>query len=176
MQTVTVSDIRPAVAMLEKTPGIFEALLRHLSVELLQWKPGPDRWSISEVLAHLADIEQVYGERVRLIMVENSPKLQKYDQTKAAAAGEYSRGLPLEHLARLTTLRGEIVLFLKGVPGSAGARTAIHSELGTITLAQLLNEWAGHDLGHLRQIAELYRANAFYPHSGPFQKYSNPKP
>jgi hypothetical protein len=40
----------------------------------------------------------------------------------------------------------------------------------------MLNEWANHDLGHLRQIAELYRANAFHPNSGPFMKYSSPKP
>jgi hypothetical protein len=45
-----------------------------------------------------------------------------------------------------------------------------------ITLSQMLNEWASHDLGHLRQIAELYRAHAFHPHAGPFQRYSNPKP
>jgi hypothetical protein len=48
--------------------------------------------------------------------------------------------------------------------------------LGNITLHQMLSEWASHDLGHLRQIAELYRARAFHPYAGPFQKYSNPKP
>ena len=63
-----------------------------------------------------------------------------------------------------------------GLPPSAGARTAVHSELGTITLAEMLNEWANHDLGHLRQIAELYRAHAFHPHSGPFMRYSHPRP
>jgi hypothetical protein len=48
--------------------------------------------------------------------------------------------------------------------------------MGTITLSQMLHELANHDLGHIRQIAELYRARAFYPNAGPFQKYSNPKP
>jgi hypothetical protein len=43
-------------------------------------------------------------------------------------------------------------------------------------LSEMLNEWANHDLGHIRQIAELYRARAFHPHSGPFMKYSNPQP
>ena len=63
-----------------------------------------------------------------------------------------------------------------GLPASAGARAGVRSELGTITLSEMLNEWANHDLGHLRQIAELYRAYAFHPHSGPFMKYSNPQP
>jgi len=39
-----------------------------------------------------------------------------------------------------------------------------------------MNEWAFHDLGHIRQIAELYRTRAFYEKSGPFQRYANPKP
>src|SRR5260370_14729793 len=65
---------------------------------------------------------------------------------------------------------------LTGLPASAGARTGVHSELGMVTLAHMLNEWASHDLGHLRQIAELYRAREFHPHSGPFIKYLNLKP
>jgi hypothetical protein len=42
--------------------------------------------------------------------------------------------------------------------------------------SQFLHELASHDPGHLRQMAELYPAHAFYPHAGPFQKYSHPKP
>jgi hypothetical protein len=176
MQTALATDIQPAVSLLEKTPVALETLLRDLPAELLQWKPGPDRWSVSEVLAHLADLEQVYSERVRRMIAENSPALERYDQVGASAAGEYSRGSALEHLARFAPPRRAIVAFLKSVPASAGARTAKHSELGVITLSQMLNEWASHDLGHLRQIAELYRAHAFHPHAGPFQRYSNPKP
>jgi hypothetical protein len=173
MQTAPASDIQPAVALLEKTPLLFETLLRDLPAALLQWKPAPDRWSISEVLSHLADIEQTYADRVRRMVAENSPALERYDQARAE---NYSQGTAVEHLARFGAIRRRIVLFLKSVPSSAGTRTGVHSELGTITLAQLLHEWAGHDLGHLRQIAEIYRAHAFYPHAGPFQKYSSPKP
>lgn len=176
MQTAPVTDIRPAVSLLEKTPLVLETLLGELPSTLLQWKPAADRWSISEVLAHLADIEQVYSQRVHRFIVEDSPALQKYDQARASAAGDYSKGSAAEHLARFTATRRAIVAFLKNVPASAGARTAQHSELGVIALSQMLSEWASRDLGHLRQIAELYRAHAFHPHSGPFQKYSNPKP
>jgi hypothetical protein len=45
-----------------------------------------------------------------------------------------------------------------------------------ITLEQMLNEWASHDLGHIRQIAELYRARAFHPHAGPFAAYQTLNP
>jgi DinB superfamily len=176
VQTAPASDIRPPVALLEKTPLLLETLLRDVPLGLCEWKPAPDRWSIAEVLAHLADLEQVYGARVRRLLAEDTPALQRYDQAGASAAGDYSRGSAVEHLTRFTATRRGIAALLRTLPASVGERTAKHSELGTITLSQMLHEWASHDLGHLRQIAELYRAHAFHPHSGPFQKYSNPKP
>lgn len=176
MQAASASEMQPAIALLEKTPRLLETLLCDLPGELLHWKPAPDRWSISEVLAHLAALEQVYAERALRMVTEDSPAIAKYDQVGAAARGEYSRGSAGENLALFTRTRRCTLALLVGLPDSAGSRIGIHSELDTITLAQMLNEWANHDLGHLRQIAELYRARAFHPHSGPFMKYSNPKP
>jgi hypothetical protein len=176
MQPAPASSIQPAISLLEKTPVLFETMLRDLSGELLHWKPAADRWSISEVLAHLSAQEHVYAERALRIVAEDSPTLQKYDQTGASTRGDYSRGSAGEHLAHFTRTRRCTLALLKGLPSSAGARPAVHSELGAITFSQMLNEWASHDLGHLRQIAELYRAHAFHPYSGPFQAYSNPKP
>jgi hypothetical protein len=168
--------MRPAIALLEKTPRLLETLLCDLPGELLHWKPAPDRWSISEVLAHLAALEQVYAERALRMVAEDSPALLKYDLAGATARGEYSRGSAGENLALFTRTRRSSLALLTGLPASAGMRTGAHSELGTVTLSHMLNEWANHDLGHLRQIAELYRAQAFHPHSGPFMKYSNLKP
>jgi hypothetical protein len=176
MQPASAIDIQPAISLLGKTPQLLETLLGDLPGELLHWKPKPHRWSISEVLAHLATLERVYAERVQRMVAENSPPLAKYDLDGAKAREEYSRGSAGENLAHFTRLRRSSLALLSDLPPSAGARTAVHSELGTITLAHLLNEWAHHELGHLRQIAELYRAHAFYPNSGPFMKYSNPQP
>ena len=176
MQPGSAIDVAPAVSLLGKTPQLLETLLGDLPGELLEWKPKPDRWSISEALAHLAALEQVYAERVRRIMAEDSPRLAKYDLDGAKARQEYSRGSADENLEHFTRLRRASLALLAGLPPSACVRIAIHSELGTITLAHLLNEWASHDLGHLRQVEELYRAHAFHPYSGPFMKYSNPQP
>jgi hypothetical protein len=99
--------------------------------ELLHWKPAPDRWSISEVLAHLAALEQVYAERMLRMIAEDSPALTKYDLAGAAARGEYSRGSAGENLALFTRTRRSTLALLTGLPASAGARTGVHSELGT---------------------------------------------
>jgi hypothetical protein len=169
-------SIQPALSLLEKTPILLETMLRDLPMELLRWKPAANRWSIAEVLGHLGDIELVYADRTRRMVTEEGPALQRFDPAATVATGDYVRGSATENLSFFIRTRRATVILLRSIPEDSGDREATHSELGRITLGQMLSEWASHDLGHLRQVAELYRARAFYPYSGPFQKYSNPKP
>jgi len=173
MQPVPVVPIQAPISLLEKTPGLLELLLRDLPQDLLQWKPAPDRWSIAEVLGHMAVIEQLYEQRARRIVVEESPSLPPYI---APPESELQQKPARQHLEKFVALRRAFVFYLHSVPSAAAARAGRHHELGTITLSEMLHELASHDLGHLRQIAELYRAHAFHPFAGPFQRYSNPKP
>ena len=149
---------------------------RILPHQLLHWKPAPQRWSISEVLAHMVEIEDLYAARVRRMLAEDAPKFLRYPQPDPDSPNAGTQGDTAEILARFVAMRRNNVAFLNSMPENSGARVGHHSELGLITLLQMLCEWASHDLGHIRQIAELYRARAFYPHAGPFQKYSHPKP
>ena len=167
------SLLQPPVSLLEKTPAILETLLRDVPEDILDWKPAPDRWSITEVLAHMLAIEQLYGDRAKRIVVDDNPALAKYFEPDESRLRKKATTL---YLKEFVTLRQAHFFFWHGIPSSAASRTGVHAEMGTITLLQLLNELANHDLGHLRQIAELYRAKAFYPHAGPFQRYSSPKP
>lgn len=171
MQHLSPAPIQAPISLLEKTPAILEILLRDLPQDLLQWKPASDRWSISEVLGHMVFIEKLYEQRARRIVLEDSPALIKSEpppdiQDKTAR----------QHLDDFVPLRRAFVFYLHSVPAALATRAGQHYELGTVTLSQMLHELANHDLGHLRQIAELYRARAFYPHVGPLRKYSNPKP
>jgi uncharacterized damage-inducible protein DinB len=168
-----VSTLQPAISLLEKTPPMLELLLRDLPEELLDWKPGAERWSVHEVLAHLLLIEQLYGDRAKRILVNDNPLLTKFVPPEEA---ELRKRTAHQHLGDFIAARRAHIFFWHSVPANAGARTAVHPEMGQITLHQMLNELANHDLGHLRQIAEIYRAKAFYPHAGPFQRYSSPKP
>jgi hypothetical protein len=166
----------PGVSVLEQTPIIIEKILLDAPQDALQWKPQMDRWSVSEVLAHLADVEVFFRERVRMMTVENDPLLASYDQNAAYAAGKYSGGLAREHLHHFCHERDRTLSMLRYLPVAAAARTGQHSEIGRITVAEQLNEWAFHDLGHIRQISELYRARAFYPRMGSFKQYYTVKP
>ncbi|HTZ47089.1 MAG TPA: DinB family protein [Verrucomicrobiae bacterium] len=173
MQPLSPATLQAPTSMLEKTPALLEILLRDLPEDTLQWKPAPDRWSINEVLGHLVAIERLYEQRARRIVLEDSPALPKYQPTPG---DEPPKKSTRQYIDEFVPLRRAFVIYLHSVPGSAAARTGLHYEMGLISLSQMLHELANHDLGHLRQIAELYRAYSFYPHGGPFQRYSNLKP
>jgi hypothetical protein len=125
------------------------------------------------VLAHLAVIEQIYSQRVRRFVMEEDPPLAKY---LAPSESEVRQKTARQHLEHFIALRRAHVVFLHTVPAAAVRRTGRHFEMGSISVSQLLHELANRDLGHLRQLAELYRANACFPHGGPFQRFSHAKP
>jgi hypothetical protein len=147
----------PCLDLLEATPDILRGLMAGLSEEDAQWKPSPDRFSIAEVLAHLALSEaHCYRERLDRIMAERRPAIEADDAFQHFA--QYRGRDPEEDFAHFEEQRETNLEYLRGLPPGSGARTALHGEKGEVTLDQVLHEWALHDLGHIRQVAELVRA------------------
>jgi hypothetical protein len=164
-----------AIAALKQTPGFLRDLLAAAAKEQMDWRPAPDRWSITMVLAHLADVEvKGFGQRFWAIAEQDSPFLPAYEQLALFAAGAEFDGA--EQLEIFAERRKQSLVWLHSLPASVMERTGRHEELGTVTFGQLLNEFALHDLGHIRQVAELYRACAFYPNIGPFERYYKMNP
>ena len=156
--------------ILEQTPGLLKNLLANVTREQLDWQPSAERWSITMVLAHLANVEvDGFRNRFRAMVDHDQPVLPSYDQLALFRSGAVFD--PHAELARFAELRGETLVLLRALPEGAGERRARHEEFGIITVAQLLNEFAFHDLGHIRQIMELYRSHVFYPEMGPYQGY-----
>jgi hypothetical protein len=83
---------------------------------------------------------------------------------------------PEEAFDQFEDQRETNVEFLRHLPDGAGDRVALHREFGEITLAQMLNEWALHDLGHIRQVAELVRARKYQAGAGPMAASYQLKP
>jgi hypothetical protein len=163
----------PAIDHLAATPELLRLLMGGVSDEDARWKPAPDRWSIAEVLEHLSHLEgRCFRIRFDRMMVENNAEVEPYDTEAWAAEGAYSNREAEESFAHWEEQRDDNVEFLRGLDASVLRRTARHPKLGTITAGELLNEWAFHDLGHVRQIAELVRARIYYPQTGPFQSES----
>jgi hypothetical protein len=79
----------------------------------------------------------------------------------------YKDGDPEEDFGHFEEQRETNVEVLRGLTADAGSRKAVHQAVGEITLSQMLHEWALHDLGHIRQIAELVRARKYLSGAGP---------
>jgi hypothetical protein len=98
-------------------------------------------------------------------MAETRPE---FDPDDAQIYLDLYRGAdPHEAFNHFTNKRKMNLEFLRALPDGAGDRIALHREFGEITLAQLLNEWALHDLGHIRQVAELVRARTYLAGASP---------
>lgn len=141
---------------MQETPSILANLLRSTSESVLSHSPGPGKWSVQEIVAHLGDAELVSGFRFRLIAgSDDGVPIQGYDQDRWAATGNY-RTVPIEQsLKSFTALREMNVRFLKSLPASAWEKYGLHSERGRETLRDLVTLLAGHDLNHLSQIRNI---------------------
>ena len=155
----------PCLDLLEATPGIVRALTAELSDADARWKPAPDRFSVAEVLAHLSHSDShCYRMRLDRFMAENRPELEPDDAQMHLDL--YRDADPGEAFRKFEEQRKDNIAFLRGLPAGAGDRLALHKTYGEITMSHMLNEWALHDLGHIRQIAELARARKYLAGAG----------
>jgi ribosomal 50S subunit-associated protein YjgA (DUF615 family) len=161
--------------LLEETPAILRGLIRELSHDDAHWKPARDRFSVAEVLAHLSYSEShCYRMRVDQFLKEELPE---FEQDDAQTYLDLYRDADAEHsFDRFKAQRGTNIAFLRTLPRSAGGRKAMHKVAGEITLQQMLHEWAMHDLGHIRQIAELVRARKHWEAAGRFGEFYQLRP
>ncbi len=164
----------PAVGQLEATTEILRGLICELTEEDVRWKPAPDRFSVAEVLAHLSQSEGDYRLRLDRFMNEEQPELEPDDAQFHLDL--YRNADPEDSFDHFEVQRERNIDFLRNLPLGAGERRAIHKEAGEITMAQMLHEWAMHDLGHVRQIAELVRARKHLAGAGELGRYYQLKP
>lgn len=165
----------PCVELLDATPGILRGLMSEISGEDARWKPAPDRFSIAEVLAHLSHSEgNCYRLRLDRFLAEDLPELEPDDARMWVHL--YRDADPEDSFDHFEEQRETNVEFLRGLPSEAGDRVAVHQEVGRITLSQMLHEWALHDLGHVRQVAELVRARKYLAGAGTLGKCYQLKP
>ena len=159
------NDSLPCLDLLEATPAILHGLMSEISEEDARWKPAADRFSIAEVLSHLSHSEgHCYRSRVDRFLSEEMPTFEPDDAQMHLEV--YKNADPEEDFGHFEDQRETNIELLRGLPAEAGNRKALHRAAGEITLAQMLHEGALHDLGHIRQIAELVRARKYLAGAG----------
>ncbi len=165
----------PCLDLLQATPGIVRGLMAELTDADARWKPAPDRFSVAEVLAHLSHSEgHCYRMRLDRFLAESRPTFEPDDAQMYLDL--YRGAAPQDAIRRFQEQRQANVEYLRSLPSEVGGRVALHREAGEITLSHMLHEWALHDLGHIRQIAELVRARKYLHGAGPLGSSYQLKP
>jgi uncharacterized damage-inducible protein DinB len=130
-------------------------LIARLDKRKLRRRPAPERWSIAEILAHLADTELVAGWRLRQILSQNGATIQAFDQDVWAGTFQYAHRDPRESLEMFSVLRKNNLTMLKSMPQTLWENYGMHQERGKESVAHMVRMFAGHDLNHLKQIEQM---------------------
>ena len=141
--------------VLETTAARLRQLTAGRSRAELARSPDPSRWSIVQILAHLADAEVVAGWRLRSILAWDGIPIQPFDQDAWADAFKYADADPAEALDLFDVSRRANLSLLRRVDPARHAHHGLHAERGEETVTHLIRLYAGHDLNHLRQVEAL---------------------
>lgn len=144
----------PFAARLAATPDALRALLAGLSDADARWRPADEGWSIVEILGHLADEDELdFGARLRLLLEQPRAAWPGIDpDTTVVERGHAQRPLAAQ-LDAFAARRAESLAWLKAYTAVEDRPVHEHPALGRLSPADLLANWAAHDLLHLRQLA-----------------------
>ena len=152
------SDLPALLERYRRGAEVLAVVLTGVFGEEEDYRLAPGKWSVREIVAHLADAELVGAHRFRQVIAEDNPTLIVYDQDAWTRNLDYKRRKPKQSLETFRRIRAENYELLKDLPESAFARTGMHSENGSMTLRQLLEGYAGHAESHAQQLQELREA------------------
>ena len=144
---------RDPLEVIRATPAHIESLMTERSSETLNRKPAPGKWSVREILSHLADCEIVFAFRLRQALAEDDHVIQPFDQD--AWATTYSRNDATRALAVFSIVRQWNVALIQEMSATDLARTLNHPERGDMTVKVVVDTMGGHDINHLGQIERI---------------------
>ena len=147
-------DQDPIIVM-ATTPDRLRKLLRGLDESQLAKRPLPGKWSVKEIVAHLADGEVILGSRYRFVAAQEKPALVGYDQDAFVAMLGVENTTAADLLDDFALARAVNLGLLDRLPTGSLERVGVHSERGEESILAMLHMYAGHDIHHLRQIETI---------------------
>ncbi|HEY1936441.1 MAG TPA: DinB family protein [Candidatus Angelobacter sp.] len=148
---------KDALRLQQAAPKKLAALLKGKNAKQLTRRPAADKWSIAEIVAHLADAEVAISWRLRQVLSTNAIPIQAYDQDLWAKTFDYAHRDSRTSLATFTALREANLSLLKSVPKTLWENYGVHAERGNETVCHIVRMVAGHDLNHLQQIEGILK-------------------
>lgn len=117
-------------------------------------KTSPERFTLREAAAHLADWEPILRERIRLAVVSPGSSVEAYDESERAVQQNYQATHPVEEAERWQQERDETVAYLDTLRPEDFAKTCVHPERGTMTVEDMVALLIGHDAYHIVHVTE----------------------
>jgi len=146
---------REPLALLAAAPAALQALLAAVPPALCARRPAPGKWSVQEIVAHLADDELVGAYRIRLILAAPGTAVQAFDQDRWAETGRYAATDPRRALALFRALREANLALWHRLSPAEWERAGVHAERGVESIRDIATYYAGHDLNHFAQIEAI---------------------
>ena len=151
------SQLAELLERFRRGPEVVAVATTGVAGSQLDFTLAPGKWSIRQIVCHLADAELVGAVRLRRVIAEDNPILQAYDQDAWTAQLHYDKRRFSPALESFRRTRAENYELLKNLPEPAFQRTGRHTEDGPLTLLDLLRIYAEHAENHARQIMEIRR-------------------
>lgn len=136
--------------------GELELAIAATSADIIARQPGENRWSVLQIVNHLADAELLASVRIRRIITQDRTELWSYQQEVWADRLSYQQRKIKTIVARFVLLRHENAELLSGIPNDWWELTGEHNEYGTLSLRQLIQDYIGHTAKHLEQIRRAF--------------------
>lgn len=148
---------RDAIKVQRTTAARLKKAITGLTPSQLKWRPQPAKWSIAEILAHLADAEIVASWRMRSVIGENGITIQPFDQDAWASAFNYQDRNARRSLDLFRTLRENNLAMLDEISKETWDHYGMHLERGKESIAHLARMFAGHDTNHVLQVEAIVK-------------------
>jgi len=149
------SDITALLERYRRGAEVLAVVLTGVFGEEEDFTTASGKWSVRQIVAHLADAELVAAHRFRQVIAEDNPTIVAFDQDAWTRNLDYARRKPKQSLETFRRMRAENYELLKELPASAYERAGNHTENGRMTLRQLLEGFAQHAESHARQLQEI---------------------
>jgi len=130
-------------------------LISGLSEESLMRNPAPGKWSMCEILAHLADTEVVSTWRYRQMIEKTGVPIAAFDQNEWVRVGDYRSINSQDSLSLFRLLRDNNLRMFSRLTPEEWQNFGVHAERGRMTVQDLVRQMAGHDLNHIDQIRQI---------------------
>lgn len=140
------------------SPSVLRQLVAGLVEPTVRQRPSPDEFSAVEQVCHLRDLEiEGYGDRIRRILVEETPRLDDFDGARVAAERAYNNEAIESALNAFSEARTANLAVLRSLTEKQKARTGELAGVGEVNIPRLLAMMREHDEGHLDELRSLRR-------------------